>query len=142
MEPGKRFLEYAAAFEQTFADDDWARLEPYFAEDAIFVVTGGAPLGGRWEGRKQLLEHLRKSVDELDRKFDERRVEPVGTPIIGENSFEMSWRGTYTKAGCPDLVFEGTERATFEGDRIRLLEDLIEDGADRRIQECLARYIG
>jgi hypothetical protein len=39
-------------------------------------------------------------------------------------------------------VFEGIERATFEGDRIRLLEDLIEDGADRRIQEYLARYFG
>jgi len=142
VEPATRFLEYAAAFEQTFADDDWARLEPYFSEDAIYVVTGEAPLGGRWEGRKPLLEHLREIVNELDRKFEERRVEPVGTPTIGEDSFEMSWRGTYTKAGCPDLVFEGIERATFEGDRIRLLEDLIEDGADRRIQEYLARYFG
>jgi len=142
VEPAKRFAEYAAAFEQTFADDDWARLEVYFAEDAIYVVTGEAPLGGRWQGRKQLLEQLRKSVDDLDRKFDERRVELLGTPTIGENSFEMSWRGTYTKAGCPDLVLEGTERATFEGDRIRLLEDLIADGVDRRIQEYMARYFG
>ncbi len=140
MEPAKRFLEYATAFEQTYADDDWDRLEPYFAEDAIYVVTGEAPLAGRAEGRKQLLEHLRKSVDELDRKFDERRVEIVGTPTIGENSFEMSWRGTYTKAGCPDLVFGGTERATFEGDRIQLLEDLIEDGAGPRIQEYAERH--
>jgi hypothetical protein len=142
VEPAKRFVEYAAAFEQTYADDDWARLEAYFAEDAIYVVTGGPPLGGRWEGREQVLEQLRKSVNEMDRKFDERRVEPLGTPTIGENSFEMSWRGTYTKAGCPPLVLEGTERATFEGNRIRLLEDLIEDGVDRRIQEYLARYVG
>jgi hypothetical protein len=142
VEPAKRFLEYAAAFEQTFADDDWARLEPYFAEDAVYVVTGEEPLGGRWEGRKPLLDHLRKIVNELDRKFHERRVELLGTPTVGENSFEMNWRGTYTKAGCPDLVFEGTERATFEGDRIQLLEDLIEDGADRRVQEYLARHFG
>jgi hypothetical protein len=99
-------------------------------------------LGGRWEGRKQLLEHLRESVNELDRKFDERRVEPVGEPAIGENSFEMGWRAIYKKAGCSDLVFEGKERATFEGDRIRLLEDLMEDGADRRIQDYLARNFG
>ena len=141
-DPVKRFIEYAAAFEQAFADDDWARLEPYFATDAIYAVTGGAPLGGRWEGRKQVLERLRESVNELDRKFDERRVEPVGTPKIGANSFEMSWRGTYRKAGCPDLVFEGTERATFEEDRILLLEDTIEDGADGRIRDYLARYSG
>jgi hypothetical protein len=140
MEPAKRFIEYAAAFEQTFADDDWARLEPYFAEDAIYTVAGEAPLGGRWEGRKQVLEHLRESVNELDRKFDERSVELVGTPKIGENSIEMHWRGTFSKAGCPDLVFEGTERATFAGDRILLLEDTIEDGAGRRIRDYLTRF--
>jgi hypothetical protein len=142
MQPAKRFLEYAAAFEQTFIDDDWNRLEPYFTADAVYAVTGGAPLGGRWEGRRQLLEHLRESVNDLDRKFDERRVEPLGPPTTGENSLELRWRGIYKKAGCPDLVFEGTERATFEEDRIRLLEDLMEDGADRRIQDYLARYFG
>ena len=138
--PTKRFIEYAAAFEQTLADDDWARLEPYFTADAAYAVTGGTPLGGRWEGRGQVLERLRESVNELDRKFDERRIEPVGAPEIGKDSFEMRWRGTYSKAGCPDLVFEGTERATFEGERILLLEDTIEDGADRRIRDHLARF--
>jgi hypothetical protein len=140
MEPAKRFIAYAAAFEQTVADDDWARLEPYFAADAVYTVTGEAPLGGRWEGREQVLEHLRQSVDELDRRFDARRLEPVGEPKIGEGSFEMAWRGTYSKAGCPDLVFGGTERATFEGDRILLLEDVIEDGAAQQIRDYLARY--
>jgi hypothetical protein len=140
MEPARRFIEYASAFEQTFVDDDWARLEPYFSADAIYVVTGDAPLGGRWEGGKQILEHLQESVNGLDRKFDERCIEALGAPRIGEDSFEMSWRGTYRKAGCPDLVFGGTERATFEGERIRLLEDTIEEGAGRRIREYMARH--
>jgi hypothetical protein len=142
MEPAKRFLEYASSFEQTFTDDNWARLEPYFGEDAIYTVAGGPPLGGRWEGKGQVLEHLRDSVNELDRRFDERQVESVGEPTIGDASFEMGWRATYKKAGCPDLVFEGTERATFDGDLILLLEDMVEDGADRRIQEYMARYFG
>jgi hypothetical protein len=142
VEPAKRFIEYASAFEQTVADDDWTRLEPYFAEGAVYVVTGEAPLGGRWQGRKQILEHLRESLNGLDRKFDERRIEPVGTPRVGEDSFEMGWRGVYRKAGYPDLVFGGIERAIFEGERILLLEDAIEDGADRRIREYLARYFG
>jgi hypothetical protein len=142
MGPAERFLEYASAFEQTYVDDDWTRLEPYFTEDAIYAVTGEAPLGGRWKGRKQLLEHLRESVDELDRRFDERHVEPLGEPTVGENSFEIGWRGTYKKAGCPDLVFGGRERATFEGDRIRLLEDLMEEGADRTIQAYVAQHFG
>lgn len=142
MEPAKRFLAYANSFEQTFTDDDWARLEPYFAEDAIYTVTGGPPLGGRWEGRTQVLEHLRNSVNELDRRFDERQVEPVGEPTIGDTSFAMAWRATYKKAGCPDLVFEGTEHAVFEGERILRLKDTMEDGADRRIQEYMAQYLG
>ena len=54
----------------------------------------------------------------------------------------MRWRGIYRKDGCPDLVFGVTERATFEGDRIVLLEDSMEDGADRRIQDYLARHFG
>jgi len=142
VEPAKRFLEYAAAFEQTYVDDDWARLEPYFAENAVYTANGGPPLGGRWEGRGQVLANLRESVDELDRRFDTRRVEPLGEPTIGEASFEMRWRATYEKAGCPDLVIEGRERATFEGDRILLLEDRMDDDTDQRIQEYMARYLG
>ncbi|HEY5656746.1 MAG TPA: nuclear transport factor 2 family protein, partial [Myxococcota bacterium] len=138
----KRFIEYASAFEQTFDDDDWTRLEAYFTADAVYAVTAGALLGGRWEGRAQVIEHLRESVNRIDRKFDERRVEVQGAPILGENSFEIGWRGSYKKAGCPDLVFEGTERATFAGDRIALLEDTLEEGADERIRSYLAQHFG
>jgi hypothetical protein len=131
MEPARRFAEYAAAFEETYADDNWERLEAYFTEGAIYAVTAGPPFGGKWEGRKQLLQQLCNSVNEVDRTFDERRLELLGTPTIGEDSCEVSWRVTYTKAGSTDVVVEGTERATFEGDRIRLLEDVIEGGADQ-----------
>jgi hypothetical protein len=70
-------------------------------------------------------------VNEVDRTFDERRLELLGTPTVEENSIKVRWRVTYTKAGCSDVVVDGTERATFEGDRIRLLEDSIEDGVDQ-----------
>ena len=36
-----RFLEYAAAFEATYVDDDWSRLERFFAPDVVYAVTGG-----------------------------------------------------------------------------------------------------
>ena len=142
MDAARRFLEYAAAFEQTFQDDDWTRLEPYFAEDAVYAVTGEPPLGGRRIIKKKILSHLREVLDQLDRRFDARRVEPVGQPAVGDASFEFGWRASYQKAGCPDLSFEGTERVEFEGDRILLLEDRMEDGSDRRIQEYIARYLG
>jgi len=141
MEPGKKFIEYAIAFEQTFSDDNWERLEPFFAEDAIYTVTGGPPFGGRFDGREQLLEQLRSSVNDFDRKFEVRRVEPIGEPRIGEDSFEMRWRATYQKSGRPDLVFEGAERATFRGELIVLLEDTIEAEAGQRIQEYRAKHL-
>ena len=140
-DPAQRFLEYATAFEHTYADDVWQRLEAFFAEDAVYSVSGGPPLGGRFEGRQQVLAQLKWVLDELDRRFDTRRVEPTGEPTIGQDSFEMDWRATYEKAGCPDLVFEGTERATFHDGRIRLLEDIVPDGTDRRIQEYVDRYL-
>jgi len=141
MEPEKKFMEYAIAFELTFSDDNWARLEPYFTKDAIYTVTGGPPLGGRFEGREKVLEHLRNSVDELDRKFNARRVEPVGKPKTGEDWFEMCWRATYERSGCPDLVFEGTERATFLEGRIILLEDTIEPEVSQRIKDYQLRRL-
>jgi hypothetical protein len=142
MDAARRFLEYAAAFESSYEDDDWTRLEPFFTEDAVYAVSGEPPLGGRWEGRAQVLSHLREGLDQLDRRFDARRVEPVGQPTVGDASFEFGWRASYQKAGYPDLSFEGTEHVEFEGDRIRLLEDRMEDGSDRRIQEYIARYLG
>jgi hypothetical protein len=32
-----RYLEYAEAFERTFADDDWSPLEPYFTAERLIV---------------------------------------------------------------------------------------------------------
>ena len=34
------FAAYAADFEKTFKDDDWSRLERYFAPDATYQVKG------------------------------------------------------------------------------------------------------
>lgn len=140
MDATKQFLAYAAAFEQSLADDDWTRLEPFFALDATYSVAGGPPLGGRWEGREGVLAQLRESVHQLDRRFDARRVEVLGAPVADAGSFEMTWRATYEKVGCPDLIIGGIERAKFEGGLIRELEDEMEDGVDQRIQDFMARY--
>ena len=93
-------------------------------------MTGGPPLGGRWEGRERVLAQLRESVNQLDRRFDARRVEILGAPVANASSFEMTWRATYEKAGCP------------EDGLIRELEDEMEDGVDQRIQDFMARYFG
>ena len=140
MESARRFGEYAVAFEEAYKDDEWTRLEPFFTEDASYEATGEPPLGGRWSGRAALIQQLQNSVNDLDRRFDSRRTELLGQPEISESSFRISWRATYEKEGCPDLVFGGDETAEFEGDCIKTLTDKMEEGSDRRIQEYLKRY--
>ena len=44
MDPGQKFLEYAGAFEQSFADDNWSRLERFFTKEAVYAVSGDRPL--------------------------------------------------------------------------------------------------
>ncbi len=136
----QHFLDFAAGFEKTFADDDWTRLECYFAEDASYSVTGGPPLGGCWEGRSALLAHLQDSLNELDRRLDVRKTEILGAPTIEASSIAFDWRGTYELAGKPDLVIEGRETAVYRGGVIHSLEDAMREGDDQAMQEYLAKY--
>lgn len=116
------FMQYAAAFEQTFADDDWSRLEPYFAEDAVYEVVGG-PMACRIEGRDAILSGLKKSLDGFDRRLDGRVIAPTSPPEVTEDSVALSWQVTYSKEGAPDYVLEGRTRARYAGGVIVELVD-------------------
>jgi hypothetical protein len=35
MSIAERYLAYADAFEETFEDDDWSRIEQYFTDGAV-----------------------------------------------------------------------------------------------------------
>ena len=69
------FMDYAAAFEKTFVDDDWSRLTPFFPEDVTYEVRGG-PLACKIAGREEVFAGLKKSLDGLDRLYV---VRPYGT---------------------------------------------------------------
>lgn len=127
MNPMTRFAQYAAAFEKAYARDDWSLLEPYFTEDAVYEVMAPPPLGGRAQGRADVLAFFKRSVDRFDRRFDARAVELRAGPEEREGGIWLRWRGIYRRAGLPDLTVDGEETARFEGDRIRHLEDRIPD---------------
>ena len=55
----KVFMDYAAAFEQTYVDDDWSRLTQYFSKDASYEVLGG-PLACKISGREAIFTGLKK----------------------------------------------------------------------------------
>jgi len=115
-----RYRAYAEAFEATYLDDDWSRLERYFTKDVTFRSFYTADI--MVVGRQAVIEQLRADVESFDRKFDERHLEFVGEPRAAGGRVAMQWKMTYAKAGAPDLVLLGTERATFAGDLIALLE--------------------
>ncbi len=128
-----RYLEYADAFEESFADDDWSRLEAYFAPDAIY---DGEPAA---RGRDALMAKLKTGVDNFDRRMDSR-VPDFTTPTAKGDTVTMKWSVTYTKRGLPNLVISGMETARFEGDRIALLHDELDPEARKAMGEWMTKH--
>jgi SnoaL-like domain len=128
-----RYLAYADAFEKTYADDDWSRIESYFTETAVYEGEPDA------RGRAAVIAKLKGGVDAFDRRMDSRRID-FETPQVQGNTVVVRWQGTYTKRGRPDLVISGSETAIFEGDRIARLRDSFDPAAQRAMGEWMAAH--
>lgn len=133
MSIADRYLAYAEAFEESYQDDDWSRIQQYFTENAVYEGTPDAM------GRDALLAKLKAGVDAFDRRMDSRTPD-FQTPTVEGNTLTMSWTVTYTKAGAPDLVLKGVETAVFEGDRIALLRDTFDPEAESSMQKWLTEH--
>ena len=129
-----RYQAYADAFEVSYEDDDWSRIEPYFTEDAVYE---GDPEDA--QGRDAVLAKLKGGVDGFDRNMDSRTPD-FNPPSIDGDTLRMQWSVTYTKAGAPDLVISGLETATFEGDRIARLRDDMDPAAQKAMGEWMAAH--
>lgn len=121
----ERFNEYAEAFEQAYASDDWSILEQYFTADAVYDFVADPPLGGRHEGRATILQDLQTAVNGFDRRFDSRRLEVLEGPLEKDGEVWLRWAAIFSLDGFPDCRMEGEERAVYEGGRISLLEDRV-----------------
>ncbi len=125
------FLAYEADFEKTVADDRWSRLERYFTEDAIYQTYGDK--GRRTQGREAIFRRLRRELDAFDRRCKWRRVTTTGGPEVDENRVLRNWVATFHIDGATDLMIEGSERITFIGDRIAVLEEEPSERAERHL---------
>lgn len=125
------FRAYEADFEKTVADDRWSRLEQYFTEDAVYETYGN--LGCRTEGRDKIFERLRRELDAFDRRCKWRRVTTVGGLEVDENRVLRNWVVTFHIDGAADLMIEGSERITFDGNRISILEEEPSETAERHL---------
>jgi hypothetical protein len=128
-----RYQAYASAFEESFVDDDWSRIEPYFTEDAVYEGDPDA------RGREAVLAKLKAGVDAFDRNMDKRSPD-FQTPTVEGNTLKMNWTVTYQKEGAPDLVIKGVETAVFEGDRIAVLRDDFDPEAQKAMGEWMAAH--
>jgi hypothetical protein len=128
-----RYQAYADAFEQSYEDDDWTRIEPFFTDNAVYEGDPDA------RGRDAVLAKLKGGVDGFDRNMDSRTPD-FETPTIDGDTLTMKWSVSYTKAGAPDLVISGVETAVFEGDRIALLRDDFDPEAQKAMGEWMAKH--
>ena len=129
----ERYQAYAAAFEESYVDDDWSRIGPYFTENAVYEGDPDA------NGRDAVLAKLKGGVDAFDRNMDSREPD-FQTPTVDGDTLTMKWTVTYRKADKPDLVISGVETAIFEGDQIARLRDDFDPEATKRMGEWMAEH--
>lgn len=123
------FLEYAEDFEKTYDDDDWSRLERYFAPDAVYEVRNTA-FACRLEGPQAILRGLKKSLDGFDRRLPKRAVTPTEDMSEEPDRLSVAWRATYAPPGAPPFVLRGRSTVRYREGRIVELIDEYPDGMD------------
>ncbi len=127
-----QFMAYAADFEQTFVDDDWTRLEKYFAADAVYEVQSGS-FGCRLTGPAAILAGIKKSLDHFDRKFDKRDIQITSPPEVTGDEMRVGWAVLYTKAGWPPFTLRGRSTVRYAGTVIAHLCDSYDPSMDQEL---------
>lgn len=134
------FAAYAAAFEETYVDDDWSRLRRYFTEDAVCSTVADDGAETKFEGIDAVIDGLRDAVNTFDRRFATRTVELRGDLRERDGEIIIDWDATYTAPGAPNLRMGGTEHALYEGNRIRQLKDVVDAGTSRTIADWMTEH--
>lgn len=129
------FQAYADAFEATYEDDNWNRLESFFAEDAEYDPGDGI----KAIGRSAVIDRLRGAVNGLDKKFDTRDLssEP---PSLDGNTVSLKWMMTLCKQGTPDLILSGVENISYADGTIKSMQDVFDDGTAETLGHWMAAH--
>jgi hypothetical protein len=137
------FMDYAAAFEETYVDDDWSRLIPFFHEDAHYEVRGG-PMACEIEGREAIFKGLKKSIDGLDRRFDERVIEISDGPHVTKQTdgeeVSIGWLVTYLRDDAPKIGIPGRSVFRVVDGRIAAMRDEYDEATLAPLGAWLQQY--
>ena len=132
------FLNWAAAFEETYRDDDWSRLEEFLAPDVVHEVQG-APFACVVRGRASVLAAIRRSVNGFDRRCV-RTLTPAALPAQEGDAVIVQGTIAYTHGDSPPLVGTVRETATYADGRIVRLVDEYDPASAARARAWLAEW--
>lgn len=133
----ERFQAYADAFEETYDDNNWERIQQHFTADAVYAPGDGTEA----VGREAVLARLGENINGLDRQFDSR-VLASQPPTSDGDTVTLTWRLTLSKAGAPDLHLSGVEHATYADDAISRLEDVFDEGTGEALGSWMEAHQG
>jgi hypothetical protein len=140
VNPLQLFLDYAQDFEKTYVDDDWKRLERYFAPDAVYRVVGSTSWDCEIRGCAAILTAMRKFVDGFDRRCA-REIRPEGAPIVGEDSVRVSGTAAYRRGDSDELALSIELIAQYRDDgRIVRLSDVYPAETEARARAWMQRF--
>jgi len=134
-----RFGDYAQDFEKTYLDDDWTRLEPYFASDAVYRVVGSTAWDCEVRGRDQIFAAIRQFVNGFDRKCT-RSVRPAGTPFVGTDAVRIPAVAAFTRGDSEELALSIEMIAQYRDGLIVRLTDVISAESEAYMRAWIERW--
>ena len=132
------FMKYAGDFEKTYADDDWARLRPHFADDAVYEVRSEI-FPCELTGPDAIFKGIKKSLDNFDRTFATRKISVTSGPDVTGDTIRMDWTVTYGKHDLEPFPLRGRTEVRYRDGKIAYLGDSYDESMEKDAAAWSAR---
>jgi hypothetical protein len=133
-----RFIEQRAAFEKTYDDGNWERLEPFFSEGLVYEVMN-MPFYCVISGRAAVIAGLRRSIERFDKLC--RRTVGIGATIFQEGNNVLVHSGIRFQRGDSPPVETGLwEIASYRDGRIGRLIDIYDPGESAKFKRWMTEW--
>jgi hypothetical protein len=134
----RQFIEQRAAFEKTYEDGNWARMEPYFGENLTYEVMN-MPFHCVISGRGAVIAGLRRSIENFDRLC--LRTVGIGAMVFEEGGNVLVHGGIrFQRGGSPPIESGLWEIATYRDGLIERLIDVYDPGDGARFERWMAEW--